>query len=374
MQLTWCLLFVELIWLSGDFMMARITLIKKRNEMFKLAINKTGLGQIYKCRMNGSTVRVEPEGVIDTSLFNSSSGLKPIENFLGEMDKLNKSKFFLYRSFSLGDVLTLVPVYRMLLNRGYEPYIRTKRTYLNLLDRMNVNAEDERHARENAGIYLDYVVEKDHYHPKLQKMHRTEIYARAIGLPFKPKELDWSIDLSRFPEHSWEGKPYIIFQGRGAVDRRALQNDVINDLVLLMNMEDINVIYIGEPNEELLKMRGYENRTKFMFMEGSIADLFSWIAGAKAVISMDSAPLHVSYFTNTPVIAVLGPGRPEERLGLHPQYPDGAVGIRLNEELGCESCFENPVECSNKYSCIKDIKAERLYELMRPKLLEFWKS
>jgi len=355
-------------------MMTLITLIKKRNDMFKLAINKTGLGQIYKCRMNGSTVRVEPEGVIDTSLFNSSSGLKPIENFLGEMDKLNKSKFFLYRSFSLGDVLTLVPVYRMLLNRGYEPYIRTKRTYLNLLDRMNVNAEDERHARENAGIYLDYVVEKDHYHPKLQKMHRTEIYARVIGLPFKPKELDWNIDLSRFPEHSWEGKPYIIFQGRGAVDRRALQNDVIQELIWLMNLENIRVIYIGEQTTELSKMKGIEDRTKFLFMEGDIADLFSWIAGAKAVVSMDSAPIHVSYFTNTPVIAVLGPGRPQERLSLHPMYPEGAVGIRLNEEIGCESCFEQALQCNRKFSCIKDIKAERLYELMRKKLLEFWKS
>jgi len=327
----------------------------KRNltmSLFDLRINNTGIGQIMSCRMNGSTVRVEPEGVIDTSLFNSSSGLKPIENFLGEMDKLNKSKFFLYRSFSLGDVLTLVPVY----------------------DRMNVNAEDERHARENAGIYLDYVVEKDHYHPKLQKMHRTEIYSRAIGLPFKPKELDWNIDLSRFPEHSWEGKPYIIFQGRGAVDRRALQNDVIQELIWLMNLENIRVIYIGEQTTELSKMKGIEDRTKFLFMEGDIADLFSWIAGAKAVVSMDSAPIHVSYFTNTPVIAVLGPGRPQERLSLHPMYPEGAVGIRLNEEIGCESCFEQALQCNRKFSCIKDIKAERLYELMRKKLLEFWKS
>jgi len=151
-----------------------------------------------------------------------------------------------------------------------------------------------------------------------------------------------------------------------------LQNDVINDLVLLMNMEDINVIYIGEPNEELLKMRGYENRTKFMFMEGSIADLFSWIAGAKAVISMDSAPLHVSYFTNTPVIAVLGPGRYQERLSLHPRYPEGAIGIQLNNEIGCKSCFEQASQCNYKFLCIKNIKSERLYELIRQPLLEFW--
>jgi hypothetical protein len=344
----------------------------RREKMFKLAINRTGLGQIYKCRMNGSTVRVEPNGVVDTSLFNSSSGLEPIDNFLEEMDRLKMSRFFLYRSFSLGDVLTLVPVYRMLLDRGYEPYMRTKRTYLSLLNRLNVNVEDERHTREGAGLYLDYVVEKDHYHPKLQKMHRTEIYARAVGLPFKPKELDWSMDLSRFPDHSWNDEPYVIFQGRGAVDRRALPNDVIQEMIWLMNLEKIRVIYIGEQTTALSQMEGIEDLTKFLFMEGSIEDLFSWIAGAKAVISMDSAPMWISYFTNTPVIACLGPGRPQERLGLHPRYPEGAVGIRLNEELECDSCFENAVACSQKFNCIKHIKADRLYELMRPKLLEFW--
>ena len=351
-----------------------INIFQGRNPMFKMAINDTQIGQIYSCRMNGSTLRLEHNGVLDTSLFDDTIGLRPIENFLGEMDKQGIKHFNLHRTFSLGDILTLVPVYRKLVERGYEPYIRTKHIYLDLLARLLVRAVPDRDSKESPGINLDYIVEKDHYHPKLQKMHRTEIYHRAIGLPFKPKELDWSMDLSNFPEYEWDGDPYVIFQGRGAVDRRALQNDVIQDLLLFMNMEKIRVIYIGEPTTELLKMRGLEGRTKFMFMEGSIVDLFSWIAGAKAVISMDSAPLWITYFTNTPVIGILGPGRPQERLGLHPQYPEGAVGIRLNKEINCESCFEQSEACSHKYNCIKDIKSERLYELMRPKLLEFWRS
>jgi hypothetical protein len=83
--------------------------------------------------------------------------------------------------------------------------------------------------------------------------------------------------------------------------------------------------------------------------------------------------MFISYFINTPLLVILGPGRPQERLGLHPRYPEGAVGIRLNEEIGCESCFEQADACRHTYSCIKGIKSERLYEIIRPKLKEFWK-
>jgi len=342
--------------------------------LFDLRINNTEIGQIISCRMNGSTVRVANGGVIDGSLFNSISGLEPINNFIQEMDARDEKRFYLHRVFSLGDMLTLVPAYRKLVAMGYEPYVRTRKTYLDILNRLGVNVVEDRNAPETPGINLDYVVEKDHYHKKLQKMHRAEIYHRVLGIPFKASELDWSIDLSKFPEHEWDGQPYVIFQGRGAVARRALENQVIQDMIWLMNMENINVIYIGEQTEELSKMTGLDGKTKFLFMEGSIADLFSWIAGAKAVISMDSAPMWITYFTNTPVLGILGPGRPQERLGLHPRYPDGAVGIRLNEEIDCESCFEQADACNHKYSCIKNIKSDRLYELVRPKLHEFWKS
>lgn len=345
-----------------------------KKDMFKLYQNQTDIGQIVSCRMNGSTLRLDNGGVIDGSLFNSISGLKPIDGFLLEMDRTENRKFFLHRTFSLGDVLTLIPAYRRLRDLGYEPIIKTSDKYLDILSRLNVEAVGEKNNLELPCLHLDYVVEKDHYHPKLQKMPRTEIYHKIIGLDMKKKLLDWGMDMNNFPEHNWDEKPYVVFQGRGAVDRRALPNNVIQDLIWLMNLDEIRVIYIGEPNKELLGMTGVEDRTKFLFMNGSIADLFSWIAGAKAIISMDSSPMWISYFTNTPVIAILAPSRPEERLGLHPKYPDDAVAVRLNEEVHCEPCFEQSEACNHKYTCFKSAKADRIYELMRDKLIDLWKK
>jgi ADP-heptose:LPS heptosyltransferase len=128
------------------------------------------------------------------------------------------------------------------------------------------------------------------------------------------------------------------------------------------------VLYVGEPLPDLKVDKRF---VKLQFLNSSLRELFSWIAGARCVVTMDSSPLWVSHFTKTPVIAILGPSRPAERLKAHPLYPEGAVAIELNKELKCEPCFEIAEHCKRKFDCLKTISPERLYELIQPHVMRF---
>lgn len=340
-----------------------------RKKLFDLKMNTTNMGQLFHCIPNGDTIRVNTGGVIDANLFDATDVLTPINDFITEMDFLEEKKFYLQRTFSLGDMLMLIPAYRLLERLGYQPYIRTKNNYLDLLCSLRVHCQDNRQMAVGYGLNLDYVVERDHWEKRLQKTHRMEIYHQIVGLPFSKDSIDFSYENSRFPKS--EEEPYVLFQGRGAVERRGLSVGAIQDLIYMMNMEGIRVIYIGEPIKELESLEGL---TDFRFMKGNIVELFTLIAGAKMLISMDSAPLWISHFTRTPVIALLGPSRDQERIALHPLYPEGAMSVRLEKEVNCKPCFEQSEKCEHRFDCMKSAKGDRIYELIRPALLRFWSA
>jgi len=344
-----------------------------KKELFDLKMNRTGKGQIFHCNANGDAVVVNPGGVIDSNLYDDGAGiLTPIDNFLDQMDSFGEKRFYLQRTFSLGDMLMMLPLYRNLIKLGYEPYIRTKDTYLDLLSSLKVYNEDSKNPAKGLGVNLDYVVERDHWDKNLQKMHRINIYHQVFGLMPNRDDLDFSYDPSRFPVNT-EETSYVVFQGRGAVGRRGLSTETIQDLLFFMGLDNIRVIYIGENINELKVFPTNERwLTDLRFMKGNIKELFTLIANAKMLISMDSAPLWISHFTETPVLALLGPSRTQERVALHPLYPEGAEGIRLEQEIGCAPCFEQSEKCEHRFDCMKNVPSERIYELIRPMLLKFW--
>jgi len=341
----------------------------KKKKIFNLEMNTDPVARLMHCTANGDVVRVSKGGVIDVSLYAEVGKMTPINNFIEEMDNVREKRFYLQRTFSLGDMLMLVPLYRILVELGYEPYIRTKPEYLDLLSALRVHHQDSSGQAKGYGINLDYVVERDHWDSRLQKKHRMEIYHMAVGLPFSAENLDFSYEEDRFPENV-EEEPYIVFQGRGAVERRGLPVQTIQDLLYFLNMEKVKVIYIGE---KISGLEGLEGLTDLRFVKGSITELFTLIANAKILISMDSAPLWLSHFTKTPVIALLGPGRDQERIALHPLYPEGAMSVRLENEIGCKPCFEQSEKCEHRFDCMKLSKSDRIYQLIRPTVLKFWK-
>jgi len=344
-------------------------------KTFNLRVSTSKIGQIIKSSESNSSIRIHEGGIFDANTISSGSGYlhftKPVKDIYAWLRKNFIQEFFLERTFSLGDLLLLIPVYRAFVRDGFRPYIRTRGQYVELLSKLEVSCEsvDVHKTPETPGVFLDYVVERDHTDPKLQKIHRTKIYHDFMGVPYIEKELDWGFKLENFPEVSWDDKPYIIFQGRDAVDRRGLSTTVIQDLIYFMNLEGVRVLYIGE---SLPMLKGIDDLTRFQFMNSTLPELFSWIAGAKMLITMDSSPLWISHYTNTPTVAILGPSRPEERLSLHPLYPEQANAIRLNTWINCESCFEQSQKCNHTFKCLKNVNTDVLYKELRKELMKYW--
>ena len=336
-----------------------------------LGYNSTFTGQTFYDK-RGNPLRVPPHYAIDLSLFSRPPALlKLIKSFVRDIgDSVAERRFDVQRTFSLGDVLMLVPVVRELERLGYDVHYQTDARYVPLLRALDIRTA----ALDRLDVYavmLDWTVERDHLEPLLRDMHRCEIFARSIGLTQMPDRWNWDCSLSHFSEmkDDWatEGD-YIVFQGSGAAQQRGLTADTVQWLLEAFTVEGIRVLYIGEPLPELVVDK---KLVRLQFTTSTLLELFSWIGGARCVVTMDSSPLWVSHFTKTPVIAVLGPSRSAQRIGEHPLYPEGAVAIELNRELKCEPCFEVAEECGRKFDCLKGINPERLYELIRPHVMRY---
>jgi len=310
---------------------------------------------------NLQPVVVPPNCVIDLSTIRSfyRNRFTAIPNFLSLIKKQGKLSFYLQRTFALGDMLMLVPVIRYLRTLGYDPWIRTTDLFTKILDYLGVFVEmvEHPHHLEGHGISLDGVIERDHRDKALSHIHRVYIYLKALGLEKMPKELDWSYDLSRFPEPEVGDEPYVVLQDGGSTHKKRLAegSDYMRDR---LERQGVRVISIGD---------------LFKKQKKSTLHLFSLIAKAKCLITMDSGPLWISHFTKTPIVAIFGPTRPEERLFLHPLYPEGTIAIELSKEVDCEPCFEQAIKCNDKIACL-GISKERISELVEPEVMRFWKE
>lgn len=313
--------------------------------IFKFALNESSTIRSFFTH-SGEPITVYPHQALETlQIHGDLSGvLTPIDSFLKVLDKKKIKRFYIARTYAMGDMLMLVPVIRALRKRGYDPYLRTFKRWrpvLSLLD-IEVEAIEQTFRSADWGINLDGTLEQDHFRPILSKIHRVEIYFMALGTRKMPKKLDWGLNLEKLPKVDIEGD-YICFQGTGSTKMKRLPPNSISYIRKRFKEKEIRVVAVGEENRK------------------PIRELFALIAGAKALITMDSSPLWISHFTKTPTIALLGPTRTLERLSKHPLYPERAVGVALNEEINCESCFENIRKCKGRMDCLK-VRPERIFE------------
>jgi ADP-heptose:LPS heptosyltransferase len=86
------------------------------------------------------------------------------------------------------------------------------------------------------------------------------------------------------------------------------------------------------------------------------------------VITMDSGMLWLAHAANCPVLSLLGPTREQERLSLHPQYPEKAKSINLSEMIGCTPCFETCPKCYRRVDCMNLFNHEELTRAIMNKI------
>lgn len=346
------------------------------DEVFNYAVNISGVNQGFYDRF-GDVHWVPAYCAVDRSQFvgNYNRVLRDVGSFLDELSARNVREFYIRRTFATGDVLMLVPLIRHLRCLGYDPFLMTKARYLDVLRLLGVRSFPyERSLGANVGgygIWLDGTVEQDHVRPRLQKFHRIEIYSQALGLKKLPKELDWSCNTGRFPipQSEFYEEPYVVFQGGGSTFRKRLPAQTVLALIKRLNNEGVKILYIGDP----IQLKSVDRRmTKLQFYAESLPELFSWIAKARCLITMDSGPLWISHFTQTPVVAIFGPTRPETRVTFHPLYPERVKVLRLNREINCPACHEHSVRCKDNITCLK-LDPKKLFALLKPMVMQFWR-
>ena len=261
----------------------------------------------------------------------------------------------LHRSYALGDVLMLLAVVNRLQREHPAATfaIRTLEAYAGAIPRVNVD-------RADYAISLDGVLERDHdpLAPE-SRMPRTHIYLRALGYSGGVEPEDWHNPVMSGPLPVPDGAPeggYVAVQWAGSGPVKSLGQDRMRALVRELSARWTVVVFHGERVEDVgggtdLTGRGLGHR-----------GLFGLVAGARALVCFDSAPLWVAHFTRTPTVLLCGPTDPEVRLAEHPLAPEGAAAVELDEMVGCEHCAEHAEACGWRYRCMAETPVRRVAE------------
>ena len=339
--------------------------------MFKLAINASGRSQGYYPPSSSSMIWAEPGAICDfTGRAGIPTGFIEVKSFIEAAQEAKAKRLYIQRSFALGDTLLAIPVVRALEKMGWECYLRASNRYASIMPMLDIKYEPlSGHAKVgDVGLVTDWLIERDHVDPELSKLHRAMVYAAAVGIDIPREEMDWGMDISRLPDvPNITDKPFVVFQSQGGNDRKKLAMDSVIAIGKRLSADGIKVYHIGPPDGLAREVTGMEHLASKL----TLPQLFSLIARAFCVVTMDSAPLWISHFTTTPVIAILGPTSWEQRLTLHPLYPDGVRGIQLEKRIGCATCAERAEKCNGKMDCLSKADPEKLAETVFACVAEF---
>jgi len=344
-------------------------------KIFNYGVNVSGISQGFYTDRDNAPVVVPPNAAVNISNFRSlTKAILPVPNVIEYWRKKGIKRFFLRRTFAMGDVLMLVPIVRYLRTLGLDPCVKTVPRYFNILRRFDIEIVSTGFGPDGAGIELDGTVELDHTSPKIQNLHRINIYLTALGFNKFPEKLDWGYSRKNFPtfeqlkSFKFKKKDYIIFHGSGSTKAKTLPKIRIEDIINALNKKGIKVIYIGNPIQLDLKE---PEMTEVACVKYNFLQLFPMFEQAKAAIVMDSGPLWLSHFTKTPIVGIFGPTDPNTRLTYHPLYPEKIRVVETNKHINCKWCYEAARRCNFRFDCFH-IPLDILFNDLYPKLEEIW--
>jgi len=342
-------------------------------KIFNYGINTSRIHQgFYRSGGDNSPVNVAPNCAIEISELPRLNVIQPIPSVIKYFKGKGITRFYMRRTFAMGDVLMLVPIVRYLRTLGFDPYIKTRDKYIGILELFGIETRPLGFGPDGAGIELDRTVELDHSHPEMQKLHRINIYLTALGFDKFPEKLEWGYDKKKFPafeelkDFKFKKKDYMIFQGSGSTRAKSLSKERIEDIINALNRKGRKVVYIG--NSVRLNLEKPE-MVQMACVRYNFLQLFSMFENARAALIMDSGPLWLSHFTRTPIVVIFGPTDPSTRLTYHPLYPKKVRAVETNKHINCKRCYEAAARCEHKFKCLH-IPFDTLFNDLYPKLRE----
>lgn len=216
----------------------------------------------------------------------------------------------------------------------------------------------------DGAVTFDQVAEADH---RGIKTHRVSLFLKAMTKePITLTPEDWRLPIPK-AAHAWVKRhlrargllreqrgdmPLIGVHTRGSGSMKSLPREAGQMLVKRLR-EAGRLVMLLEPDSREAKHYMVDDEVFEMAGRDALHGI-SLIEHLDLLICMDSGPLWMAHCANCPILAILGPTRPEERISLHPRYPQLAEAVCLNQLIGCEACFEAARACNGAYRCMMD--------------------
>ncbi len=189
-------------------------------------------------------------------------------------------------------------------------------------------------------VLENYKEEKIHRFPALYLTKSEENIYKKFGL----YEKDYILVA---PGSKWETKRWTVEGFKNVIEEISKKYQV----VLIGGKEDVEY---GRYIEE-----GLKGKVLNLIGKTSLRESFSLVKHAKAIISNDSAPVHIAVAFNTPVVDIYGPTVKD--FGFYP-YRNGVV-VEV-EDLPCRPCgLHGHRKCpTGTFECMKNITPEMVLE------------
>lgn len=322
-----------------------------------MRINASRQLQVFY-RRDGEPVEVYPGFSFDETMITSPGApcLREPPPLLQQLKRKPDSSICFLRTFALGDILILTPIFNSLRKEYPDCKIIfcTASGFVNLFkywDEVSTVSKTRLiFGNYDVGFSLDGVVEKDHRGDSYSYMHRLDIYCEFMNYPVPPDPI-FSLPYGE-QEREWaEGiigklkvsdKPIAIMQISGAMWFNSFRPEkMINIATGLSDACSVILVHNSRLSVEVPNVLNLSGKTTHH-------QLVALIDCADVAITMDSGTLWVAHCTKTPVIAMFGHTRAIEKMKYHRNY----YAINLAEMVGCKSCFGRQSTCEGRGDCL----------------------
>lgn len=337
-----------------------------------LLYNHSKLPQIISNKTQAFPITVYPGMVVDSSGYDNLLH-EYFSPFSYEVFR-NKKRVGLVRDFAMGDLIQLIPAARIFKEKYNikEIEIYTSHDYVPTLKKLfsdiifSTNSTLMYNKNCEIVFHLNGMLERDHSITNTEnQLHRVNIYLQLLNLPHITK-CNWNPNPMNIQgANLMSNRKKIGLQIRGSGYMKTLPEDVIKSITSELTKK-YTVVLIDQSRDKGFNGEHIINTCG----ELNPYQVTALLSKLDCCITMDSGILWLAHVANCPVLTLLGPTREEERISLHPQYPNKAKSINISKMVGCEPCFETKVRCKGRIRCMKDFDKKQLIENILQKISE----
>ena len=189
--------------------------------------------------------------------------------------------------------------------------------------------------------------------------------ARAIGAHTDKIEFPLHIDRSaseRIKNLTGNIDEYIVIVPSARWESKRWPAANFASLISMMPLPSVIVGSKGDSSitEEIIDRAPITDKTINLCGRTSLKELVSLIAGAKAVVSNDSGPMHIAAALDKPTVAIFGPTDPN-KTGPYGWKENSKLRV-ISPQVPCSPCREK--KCDDM-QCMQSIEVKQVYEALK---------